>query len=647
MTSKQLQSENEFLKKRLESKSLQAKILEEELANVKGSLAWKLTMPYRFFLECAKKLVRIVCVNFTKVKKYLFIGLPASWAWRFRREFFISPKAFCFGRSACESQKSVVFSRQIKFSFLCPVATCSRRELQETVASVLFQTYANWELILVGFDGGNADFIKALCEEAVARDSRIKFILLDSEQKISLALAAAEKKASGDFFSILFTGDLLHPSALYEMMDAICNKGPDFVYVDSAVFRCGSLHKIVSTNFKPDFSLDYFKSFNYIGHFAAFSKKVFKSAGGFDNAFESACVYDLFLRIFERTKKITHVKKCLFYSRLEIGAGNASFSDRKKVLEKHFTRLGIKASVLEGAISDICKVDYKIEGKPLVSILIPSSDNWMVLKKCLDSIRSLTTYKNYEIIIIENNSVRDETFAFYDSLKNEKNISVVVWKGEFNYPAINNYGAKAAKGDYYILLNDDTEVISPKWIEEMLMYAQRNDVGAVGAMLYYPDKKIQHAGVIFGMRGVADHSHKFFPMGSLGYANRLVAVQNLSCLSAACMMVSRKVFKQVGGLDETFEVAFNDVDFCMRIRKAGYLIVWTPYAELFHYESVSRGCDFVPKNLGRFVSEARLCQIRWSMQLLAGDPYYNPNLTLYAENFDVVGDVFPMLMEGV
>lgn len=641
MTDKQLKDENELLKKRLEAKTLQAKFLAEELTKVKKSLAWKLSAPYRAFFDRAKEVAKKARVNSSKAKKYLFGELPASFAWRFRREGDVPPTAFCLSRPACEKQKSVVFPKQIKVSLLCPVVARSKKELQETLASVLFQTYANWELVFVAFGADEDVVLKAFLEDAAAKDSRIKIAMLEGKQNIGLALETAAKMASGDFLSILFSGDLLHPAALFEMAGAICDKGADFVYADSAEFKRENLHKIVSTNFKPDFAPDYFNSFDYIGHFAAFSKKIFKSAGGFDAAFDGALVYDLFLRIFEKTKKIAHVQKCLFYSRVESRFGNASFAGRKKALEKHFARLGVKASVLEGAVPEVCRVEYKIQGKPLVSILIPSSDNWMTLKKCLDSIKSLTAYKNYEVIIIENNSVKDETFAFYDSLKNEKNISVVVWKDEFNFPAINNFGAKSAKGDYYILLNDDTEIISPKWIEEMLMYAQRKDVGAVGAMLYYPDGKIQHAGVVLGMRGVADHSHKFFPRGSLGYANRLVAAQNLSCVTAACLMVSRKVFMQVNGLDDAFEVAFNDVDFCMRIRESGRLIVWTPYAELFHYESASRGCDFIPKNLGRFSSEAKLCQTRWKAQILAGDPYYNPNLALCADDFCVVGEVFP------
>ena len=595
---------------------------------------------YRFFLGGAKKAVKAFCAGFAAKKEYLFRGLPAAVAWRFRRGGRIPPLAFGVSRSAYKRQSQAAFPRMIKISLLCPVTAQSKDELQEMIASVSFQTYANWELILVAFGAVGDLGLKPLLEAAAAKDKRIKVIWQDDSQKISLALAAAAKMSSGDCLAILFAGDLLHPSALYEMANAICKSDADFVYVDSAVFKRDSLHKIVSTNFKPDFSPDYFNSFDYIGHFALFSRDVFNKAGGFDKSFESGCAYDLFLRIFENTNKIAHVQKCLFYSRQEL-KDKLDSNDHKRALKKHFARLGAKASVSDGAISEVCKVDYKVEGKPLVSILIPSSDHCATLKKCLDSIRKLTAYRNYEIIIIENNSVQDETFAFYDSLKKEKNIKVVVWKDGFNYSAINNFGVKSAKGDYLLLLNNDTEVISPKWIEEMLMFAQRKDVGAVGALLYYPNGKVQHAGVILGMRGLADHSHKLFSMESSGYANRLLCVQNVMGATAACLMVSRKLYKRAGGFDEAIKVAFNDVDFCMKIRNAGYLIVLTPYAKLIHCESESRGKDDTPEKKSRAECEAKICRERWRECLDIGDPYYNPNLSLWSDDFSVTGEIFP------
>ena len=258
------------------------------------------------------------------------------------------------------------------------------------------------------------------------------------------------------------------------------------------------------------------------------------------------------------------------------------------------------------------------------------------LRACISSILEKTTYKNFEIVIVENNSKEAETFLYYDELRNDPHIRIVTWNGKFNYSAINNFGIKeAATGEYILLLNNDIEVITPDWIQEMLMFAQRSDVGAVGAMLYYPDDTIQHAGVILGIGGVAGHAHKNLLRGDYGYMSRATIAQNLSAVTAACMMVPRDVWEKVHGLDEAFEVAFNDVDLCMRIREAGYLIVWTPYAELYHYESKSRGYEDTPEKQKRFEGEAHRFQGRWKKELEEGDPYYNPNLTLDREDFSV------------
>ena len=266
--------------------------------------------------------------------------------------------------------------------------------------------------------------------------------------------------------------------------------------------------------------------------------------------------------------------------------------------------------------------------------MIPNMDHADTLRTCISSILEKTTYKNFEIVIIENNSKKEETFAYYDELKTDPRIQIVTWEGKFNYSAINNFGVReAATGEYILLLNNDIEVITPDWLQEMLMFAQRPDVGAVGAMLYYPDDTIQHAGVILGIGGVAGHAHKYFPRGDFGYMSRATIAQDLSVVTAACMLLPRHVWQEIGGLDETFEVAFNDVDMCMRIRKAGYLIVWTPFAELYHYESKSRGAEDTPEKRKRFEGEVRRFQERWGRELAAGDPYYNPNLTLVREDF--------------
>lgn len=374
----------------------------------------------------------------------------------------------------------------------------------------------------------------------------------------------------------------------------------------------------------------------------SFDKKLLEITGGFRSEFDGSQDYDMVLRLTEQAQNIVHIPKILYYWRAhqnsvasDISAKPYTVVAAKKALTEHLERVGLKGTVTDSAILSTYKINYEIDAKPLISILIPSMNHRETLKKCLDSIREKTTYQNYEIIIIENNSTEQTIFEYYEKLKNDSQITIVKWEGKFNFSAINNYGARYAKGEYFLLLNNDVEVITPNWLEEMLMFAQRKDVGAVGCMLYYPDDTIQHAGVIMGIGGVAGHSHKYFKRNSYGYMSRLTIAQNLSCVTVACMMIPRHVYDETGGLDESFQVAFNDVDLCMRVRKAGYLIVFTPYAELYHYESKSRGLEDTPEKQKRFQGEVLHFQERWKKELEAGDPYYNPNFTLEREDFSL------------
>jgi GT2 family glycosyltransferase len=302
-------------------------------------------------------------------------------------------------------------------------------------------------------------------------------------------------------------------------------------------------------------------------------------------------------------------------------------------ITEQLERIGLKGSVENARIPSTYKVQYEIKGNPLISIIIPNKDHIDDLDKCLKSIREKSTWTNLEIIVVENNSTKQRTFDYYREIEQDERIRVIRWEKEFNYSAINNFGAQHAAGDYLLLLNNDIEVITPDWIEQMLMFVQRPDVGAAGAMLYYPDDTVQHAGVILGIGGVAGHSHKYFARGEYGYASRMAIAQNLSGVTAACVLIPRRVWEDVGGLDEGFAVAFNDVDLCMKIRKAGYLIVWTPYAELYHYESKSRGQEDNAQKQMRFKGEIDRFMDKWGKELEAGDPYYNPNLTLITEDF--------------
>ena len=371
--------------------------------------------------------------------------------------------------------------------------------------------------------------------------------------------------------------------------------------------------------------------------------------GRFRSEFDGSQDYDMILRLTEKAKNIVHIPKILYYWRShsnsvasDISAKPYTLTAAKKALDEHLIRVGLAGRATDSKVPSTYKIEYQIKGNPLVSILIPSKDHTDDLDKCIEKIETVSTYNNYEIIVIENNSTSPQTFEYYDYISEKyKNVKIVKWQEEgFNYSKINNFGFKHAKGEHIILLNNDIEPLTPSWIEEMLMFSQRSDVGAVGMMLYYPDDTVQHAGVIIGIgadheMAVAGHSHKYYRRGEYGYASRLTIAQNLSAVTAAALMLRADVYREVGGLDETFAVAFNDVDLCLKIRAAGYLIVWTPYAEAYHYESKSRGAETTPEKVKRFNSEINNFLSKWKNVRDAGDPYYNPNLTLDREDFSL------------
>ncbi len=536
-------------------------------------------------------------------------------------------------------EQSTVFDKNIKFSILVPLYNTPKNYLAKMIQSVQNQTYSNWQLCLA--DGSDqehnyvGEYVKSL------NDNKITYKKLDKNLGISENTNACIKLATGDYIALFDHDDLLHPSALYEMMKAICQKDADFIYTDEVTFEGKNPLNIKVYNYKPDFSPDTLRSYNYICHFTAFSKQLLDSVGGFNSEYDGSQDYDLILRLTEKAKNIIHIPKALYFWRShkasvasDVSAKPYVVESAKKALKAHIDRLGLEGEVTDGIWPTTYKINYKIKGEPLVSIIIPNKDHIDDLDKCLTSLYEKSTYKNIEVLIVENNSTEKGTFDYYEKAQKEyNNLKVITWDNGFNYSAINNFAEKQAQGEYILLLNNDIEIITPDWLEQMLMFAQRDDVGAVGVKLYYPDDTIQHAGVIVGLGGVAGHSHKMFDRKDPGYMVRAVIAQNLSACTAACLLVRRDVYNRVGGLDEGYAVAFNDVDFCMKIRDAGYLIVFTPFAEFYHYESKSRGDEDTPEKRERFNSEVFRFQDRWGKELKAGDPYYNPNLTLDSENF--------------
>ena len=542
-----------------------------------------------------------------------------------------------------KKEEETVFPYMPKISILVPLWN-NKREFQiQMLDCVMNQTYQNWELCLV--DAGQDETVGQTVAARAAEDPRIRYQKLEKNEGIAGNTNQGFALATGEFIALLDHDDILHPCALWYVAQAIAEQGADFVYTDEVTFE-GDIDHLTVYHFKPDYMLDNLRSNNYICHLSVFSAALLAKVGGDERAeFNGSQDYDLFLRLTEQAAKIVHIPHALYYWRSSPGSTAADISAKTycinagiAALKAHYARCGVavdEVSLIPGT-PGYYKTNYTIAHPGRVSILIPTCDHIKDLELCVESIYDRTTYPDFELILIENNSKEDGTFRLYEQLQKEHpdNLRVLYWKGTgFNYSALNNLGAKEATGEYLLLLNNDTEVITPRWLEEMVMYAQQERVGCVGVKLLYPDNTIQHAGIGFGYLTLAAHMHKNFPVGHPGYMGRLVYAQDVYAVTAACLMVRKSVYDEVNGLDESFAVAFNDVDFCVRVREAGYTNVFTPFAQLYHYESKSRGLDESPAKRKRFESEVKRFQQRWAKQLAAGDPCLNPNFDLMKEDF--------------
>ena len=531
-----------------------------------------------------------------------------------------------------EEQKSVHFLKEPLISIIVPIYNTPITFLRQMIDSVQQQSYAKWELC-IGNASPEKQEIRQVLEEYKS-DKRIKEIAIPENKGIAENTNKAMTISEGEFIGLLDHDDLLAPNALYEVVKVLNeNNLAEVVYTDEDKVTA-DLEEHFRPHFKPDFNLDLLRSNNYICHFFVASRDLIKRVGGFRPEFNGAQDYDLILRCTEQAKQIVHIPKILYHWRVHKSstADNPAskmyaFDAGKRAIEEHLVRCRTKGTVQHTKDLGFYRVKYEVCGEPLVSIIIPNKDQSEALKKCLDSIREKTSYRNYEIIIVENNSEEPETFAFYKKIAGEK-IKIVTWEGEFNYSAINNFGVRHARGDYLLLLNNDVEIINGDWLTELLSHCQRKEVGIVGAKLYYPDNTIQHAGIIIGIGGVAGSVFVGLPRAFSGYLHKASIQLDLSAVTAACMLVKRSVFEQVGGLEEKLKVAFNDVDFCLRVREKGYLVVYDPYAELYHYESKTRGAEDTKEKIRRFQTEIEYMRSHWIGLLKKGDPYYNCNLSL-------------------
>lgn len=526
-------------------------------------------------------------------------------------------------------QRSRRFELEPKFSVVIPLYNTPKEFLKEIMDSVLNQTYSNVELCLA--DGSTDDQVEQYIKKNYAREGRIRYCRLKKNRGISENTNSAMKLATGDFIVFSDHDDVLTLDAMYEMVRAV-NENPeiDVIYTDEdKVNRKGNAY--FAPHFKPDFSMELLCCNNYICHLFAVRKDVQEKVGMLDPAYDGAQDFDFVLRCCEQASCIHHIPKVLYHWRThpQSTAGNPAsknyaFEAGRRAVEAHYERIGMEAAVENTAMLGRYRSRFVVQGQPMVSILIPNKDHVETLQRCLASIKQKTTYPNYEIVIIENNSVEPETEEYYRYLGER----VIRYDGPFNYAAIHNFAVPYARGEYLVLLNNDTEVIAENWLEEMLGICQKEEVGAVGAKLYYPDGTIQHAGVVLGLCGVA--SHLFVGSGGDkdGYAGRLVSVQDFSAVTAACMMTKKTLWEQVGGMEEKLAVAYNDIDYCLKLRQAGYHIVFTPYAELTHYESKTRGLEDTEEKRQRLQKEADIFETKWKEILEAGDPFYNRNLSV-------------------
>ena len=651
--------------------------LEYSLKRIKNNPLWKMTGPLRkimhWFLRQVKR-VRNHGGFGGVIRRALYLIKTRDAMKSYGTGSFPNPEQ-------AKAERETVFPRMVKISILVPLYNTPELFLREMIESVTNQTYQNWELCLAdGSDDGHA-FVGEICKAYAAEaDGRIIYKKLEKNMGIAGNTNACLTLATGEYIGLFDHDDVLHPSVLYEYVKAINEQGADYIYCDETTFKGKDINQMRTMHFKPDYAPDNLRANNYICHFSVFSRELLDGTELFRPKFDGSQDHDMILRLTDNAKKIVHVPRLMYYWRSHAGSVASGIDAKpyaiaaaKGAVSEHLRKHGFENFKISStrAFETIFRIRYQVLGNPKISIIIPNKDHAEDLKRCIDSIIERSTYDNYEIIIVENNSETKEIREYYTELlgysygeekkagekregktgkdcdlgmrvsgeesRKPGGIKIVTFSGAFNYSAVNNLGASYADGEYLLLLNNDTEVITINWMEELLMYAQREDVGAVGAKLYYPDRTIQHAGVVIGLGAhrTAGHSHYRMPKENLGYMGRLCYAQNVSAVTGACLLVRKTAYEEAGGLDEGFAVSLNDVDFCLKLREKGLLNVFTPFAELYHYESVSRGSDDQGEKAERYNRESEQFRTKWKAVLEAGDPYYNPNFTLDRSDFSL------------
>ena len=538
-----------------------------------------------------------------------------------------------------ENQKNYKFEYSPQISVVVPMYNTNEIFFKELIESIENQTYSNWELCLADGSESQNESLKQYYE----KNEKIKYKFLNENKGISENTNKAIELATGEYIGFLDHDDLLSQDALFEMVKVINEKeNAEFIYSDED--KINETGERFEPYFKPDYSPETLVCNNYITHFVVVKKELVDKVGKLNSKFNGAQDFDFVLRATNEAKEVFHISKILYHWRVH-KSSTANVADAKpyayeagkRAVEAHLKRTGKKGIVEEGQdVPGIYKIKYEIEGNPKVSILIPNKDNVNLLKTCIDSILKLTTYKNYEILIIENNSEKKETLEYYNEIsKNEKVRIINSGIKEFNYSKIINFGVQNATGEFILQLNNDTKVLNSDWLENMVGYAQNKEIGAVGARLYYDDKTIQHAGIIVGLSGIAGNMLVNLPYGKHAYFGREAATRNVAAVTGACLLCRKELYEEVGFMDEEkFKVAFNDVDFCLKLLEKGYRNIYNPYSELIHYESKSRGYEYTKAKEERFNKESENFKLKWK-KYIDYDPYYNVNFTRKTCNYDI------------
>ena len=608
--------------------------------NAQGNVISEQSLPLNPALIAARKFLKESKAQYVSTKKSL-IWLKKKLTGNEYADYDTWLRIMRVSRQELFEQRKTKFSYAPKFSVVVPLYHTPAKFLKDLVRSMMYQSYANWELCLVNASPEDVH-LTSLLENWAMRDKRIRVIRLEKNLGIAQNTNAGIAASTGEFIAFLDHDDFLEPDALFCYADALNkDKTIDVFYSDEDKTDEYAAHYFYP-HFKSDFNIDLLHANNYMCHFLAVRKSLVDTVGGLNEKFDGAQDYDFVLHLTENTKKIYHCPRILYHWRCSnqstaANQGNKMYAIHagKAALNAHYKRIGWNARAQEGAVDGWYQTKFTLKEEPLVSILIPNKDHTDDLDVCLNSFFERADYQNYEFIIIENNSVLPETFAYYEKIEKEHdNVKVVYWEAGFNYSAINNFGFKFAKGDYIMLLNNDVELITPDIFQSMLGFCMRPEVGIVGAKLLYNDHTVQHAGVLVGAGGLADHVFKGIHEDDPGYMGRAISSQDVSAVTAACLLVKRSVYEEVGGLEDEFQVAFNDVDFCLKVRKAGYLIVYDADVKLFHYESKSRGMEDTTERFIRFGNEMMLLNSKWDILSTFVDPYYNPNLS-YLEYYKI------------